>query len=227
MDTQGKPITHDKLVVMDDLMQDHPFKIDVVYAQANHPENLFGQALYAPDAKLILHKYLAEIVVAAAHYARDRHGATFVLMDGLRPVEAQQAMQETPIVQRNPHWCEGPSRLLSPPGKGGHPRGMAIDVVLEDENGDRIDMGTPFDYLSEDRDNNPAARHYEGFSEAIQRNRKMLETCMMDAAKDYARDLLPLPAEWWDFRFKAGFYNDYAPVHDKDLPEHLRMMPKT
>ena len=225
MSKNPKSIPHRDLVIMDELISEHPFKIDVVYAQAHHPENLFGGAIYRKDAPLILHYLLADIVIKAAHYAHERHDMSFVLMDGYRPVEAQQAMQETDIVRRNPHWCSGPQRLLSPPRKGGHPRGMAIDIVLEDRSAQRVDMGTPFDYLSEDRNNNPAARGFTGFSATILTNRKILEDCMVDAAKDLGRDILPLPAEWWDFRFHSEFYNDYAPIYDADLPEHLRVMP--
>ncbi len=211
------------LVVMNERAGDAPFRIDLVYAQADHPENIFGCALYRADAPFILHKDLASIVMRAAQAVFDAHGWRFVLMDGLRPIEAQQAMQATAIVKRNPHWCEEPNRLLSPPGKGGHPRAMAVDIVLETPDGTRIDMGTPFDYLSEDRTHNPAARNYTEFAADILNNRRILEDAMTQAAAVLGHALLPLPSEWWDFRAPAEVYNRFAPLSDADLPPHLRM----
>jgi len=126
-------------------------------------------------------------------------------------------------VKANPHWLEEPNRLLSPPGKGGHPRGMAVDIVLVDKQGKEADMGTAFDYLTPDRANNPAARSYKNFSKEILANRQLLEGCMMQAAAECGVGLLPLPQEWWDFRFLPDHSNRYAPVHDRDLPAHMRV----
>lgn len=210
------------LVVMNGLSAKEPIRIDLVYAQPHHPENIFGCAIYRPDAPFILHKDLAAVTVAAARDLYVRHGYISVLMDGLRPVEAQTAMQETDIAKRNPHWFEEP-RLLSPPGRGGHPRGMAVDIVLVKQDGTRVDMGTPFDYLSEDRAHNPAARAYTNFPPEILENRRVLKDAMVRAAAGLGLPLLPLPSEWWDFRFPAETYNRFAPLHDAELPPEFRM----
>lgn len=217
-------ISPSDLIDMALYLHSHPLKIDVVYANAHHAENIFGCALYRENAPLLLHKDLAQITLKASELLYSRYQWTTILMDGLRPIEAQAAMQETEIVKRNPHWCEdGPRRLLSPPGKGGHPRGMAIDIVCEDKTGQRIDMGTPFDYLTEDRDNNPAARDYKNLSAHVLQNRQALEDAMVDAATHYALEILPLPSEWWDFRFPAEHYNQYAPLSDNDLMNHQKI----
>ncbi len=198
-------------------------RVDLVYSNADHPENLFGQ-VYRKGAKLWLHPDLARIVTRAAADMHSRHGHVFVLKDGLRTVEAQQKMMDTPIVASNPHWIvDGPDRLLSPPGMGGHPRAMAVDIVLEDAHGNEVPMGTRFDHLSTDPADNPAKRDYAHFAETILANRKLLENAMMRAADHCGLPLLPLPSEWWDFRFTAEYYSRYAPIYDSGLPAHMRM----
>lgn len=216
-------IPPDHLIAMDTLAATTPLRIDIVYAQATHPENMFGEAIYRPDARLWLHRDFAPIVALAAQRCHAAHGLFFVLKDGLRTTEAQAKICETAIVRANPHWLQEP-RLFSMPGQGGHPRGMAIDIALEDESGHVIDMGTAFDYLTPDPAVNPAARGFTGIPAAAQANRKLLEDFMVAAARDLNLPLLPLPAEWWDFRFPKDILDRYAPLSDRDLPPAMRMV---
>lgn len=201
-----------------------PVRIDLVYAGASHPENIFKTALYKKDARLWLHREFAAVVLRAAAIIYNDHGGLLVLKDGLRPVEAQQAMQQTAIVKQNPQWtAPGPHRLLSPPGSGGHPRGMAVDVTIADPNGAEWDMGTPFDYLTTNPAVNPASRSYQGFAAHILANRRKLQDAFEQAAKELGRNVLPLPSEWWDFRFPAKYSEQFAPIADADLPPAMRM----
>ena len=222
MDTPLITIPPSDLIAMDTLAIT-PLRIDIVYAQETHPENIFGMALYKPDARLWLHRDFAEIVTLAAKNCYEHHGLIFVLKDGLRTIEAQAMMQETAIVKANPHWTQEPNRLLSPPGKGGHPRGMAIDIVLETEDGKLADMGTRFDHLTTDPAINPARRGFPGISDEAKTNRQILEDHMVAAAKILNRPMLPLPSEWWDFRFPGIYSETYAPLSDKDLPPAMQM----
>lgn len=205
------------LVPMDLFIADEPLAIDLVYAKAKHPENIFGIAAYHTGARLTLHKDLARIVVAAARTIHQGHGWTLVLKDGLRPIEAQKILIETDIVRNNPHWLEEP-RLLSSPGQGAHPRGMAIDVSVLDKDSIPVDMGTVFDEMTPQ-----SARAYTGFSADILQNRAILENAFMNAATALNIPLLPLPSEWWDFRIPASHSGQYAPLSDADLPGPLRM----
>lgn len=218
-----KPVTPDDLVALDDFTQSHPIKIDVVYAKPQHPDNMFKCGIYKNDARMWCHRIFAPIILRAAETCYREHKYIFELKDCLRPVEAQARMMETDIVRANSHWLEEP-RLLSPPGKGGHPRGMAVDIILLTEAGEQIDMGTAFDYLSPDRNNNPAARNYRDFSEDILRHRQILEDAMVEAGKAEGHEVLPLPQEWWDFRFMPDHSNQYAPVSDRELPQDMQMM---
>lgn len=222
-------ISVEDLCAFDDYTQSHPIAIDLVYAQAEHRDNIFQHSLYRPKAKLWGHKDMVKLTLDAARICYDRYKWITEVKDCLRPVEAQAAMQETEIVKANPHWMVEP-RLLSPPGAGGHPRGMAVDIIPLTENGEEVDMGTYFDYLSEDRDDNPAARNYTKFShdkehnDMILSNRQKLTDAMLEAAKNMKMELLPLPQEWWDFRFMPAYTSRFEPIQDQDLPEHMRIV---
>lgn len=213
----------------DDYTKTHPVTVDVVYAKADHPENIFKTALYRPTAKIWGHKDMVALTLRAAELCQQRHQWILDIRDCLRPIEAQGAMQDTKIVQDNPHWMEEP-RLLSPPGAGGHPRGMAVDIVPVDKDGQTVEMGTCFDYLSEDRTHNPAARDYTQFSEdetynaMILQNRQNLTQAMQDAAAEHGFEILPLPQEWWDFRFPRDYTAGFQPISDQDLPEDMRVV---
>lgn len=207
-----KKILPEDLVALDTFVGQYPLKIDLVYAKADHRDNLFGCAIYKPDAKMWCHKELLPIILKASELCYKRSELIFELKDCLRPIEAQAAMEQTEIVQRNPQWLQEPNRLLSPPGKGGHPRGMAIDIILVNENGEEVDMGTRFDQLTVE-----ARRGYTDLPQEVLARRKLLEDCMLAAAKSEGRPILPLPQEWWDFRFPAAYYEQFAPISDSDL----------
>ena len=201
-----------------------PLRVDLVYAQGHHKDNIFKTAIYKSDAECWCHVDLFDITCRAAQICHEKSGYIFEIKDALRPYEAQAAMQETDIVKANPHWCEQPNRLLSPPGGGGHPRGMAVDITLLDQNGDEVDMGTSFDHLTEDPAYNPAARNFKGLDDRVLGNRKLLETSMMQAAYEFNRELLPLPQEWWDFRFPYSYAKGFDPIMDAELPLDMQMM---
>ena len=197
-------------------------RIDLAYAK---PGGICG-IVYRPGARLWLYDELAEIVVMAARLAGTRFGLRLVVYDGLRTVSAQALMIESPQAQANPHWFAPETRVLTPPGIGGHPRGMAVDVSLETMDGELLDMGTAFDELPPG-DNGPAAnrahREFAGLPDAVRDNRAKLDDVMLGAAAHFGRSLLPLPIEWWDYRFPQDVYDRYAPLDDADLPEEMRM----
>lgn len=200
-----------------DLFRDEALAIDLVYANASHPENIFDIHAYHKHARLILHKDLARVVIATARQLNKEHGWTLVLKDGLRTIEAQSALIETDIVRKNPHWL-GEPRLLSGPGQGAHPRGMAIDVSVLDAHGQPVDMGTVFDAMVPE-----SARAYDGFAPDILKHRQILEQAFTEAAASLSLPMLPLPSEWWDFRLPASHTAHLAPLSDDDLPVSLKM----
>lgn len=221
--TTLKKISPDDLVPIDQYCGDYPVTVDLVYAQAGHKDNVFGCAIYRPDARMWGHRDIIDLTLRAAELCHAERGWFFEIKDCLRTTDAQELMLKTDAVKANPHWTQEETRLLSLPGKGGHPRGMAIDIILRDAAGMEIDMGTPFDFLTRNPAVNPAARNWREFPEDILANRKLLENCMTRAAKEKNRELLPLPQEWWDFRFPHSYTGLFAPLSDKDLPAHMRM----
>ena len=139
-------IPHTHLIFLDECERDYPVRVDCVYAQPNHTDNHFG-AIYHPKARMLGHQDLIKIILLAAVRLNRDHGWTLILKDCLRVTEAQEKMTKTDLVKANPHWLIEP-RFLSSAGQGGHPRGMAIDVGVVDNNNNDIDFGTRFDYFS-------------------------------------------------------------------------------
>lgn len=203
---------------MNDNAQDYGYRVDLAYAREDNL--LFGEPIYKTEAKLFLFEDLADTVKKAAAYALSEYSMRLVLYDGLRTIEAQERMLKTKRVHENPHWFD--LGLLSKPGSGGHPRGMAIDVSLETLDGVLLDMGTPFDYLTETPEDNPAHRDFDHLKH-VQSNRKILNSCMEHGAKENRIELIGLPQEWWDYRLPADTYNAYAPIADADLPSDMRL----
>jgi D-alanyl-D-alanine dipeptidase len=224
-----KRIETQDLVCLNDLAGAYPLRVDLVYAQQCHRDNMFKEAIYRPDARMWGHRDLVGIICRAAEICFSAHKLVFELKDCLRTVEAQQKICDSAIVRAHPQWLAEPVRLFSPPGKGGHPRGMAVDIILVTENGDEVDMGTRFDYMTDNIENNPAARDYtnfgrgEAYNAEVLKNREKLSSAMMQAAREKTRDLLPLPQEWWDFRFPNEYSATFAPISDRDLPPQMRM----
>ncbi|MCB1563933.1 MAG: D-Ala-D-Ala dipeptidase [Alphaproteobacteria bacterium] len=220
MESIGR-VQSETLIPMEPFADKLPLRVELAYAREDN--TLFGERIYRPQARLFLYKDLAEIVCGAA--ARlGRAGYRLILYDGLRTMEAQARMLETARVRANPHWLEEP-RLLSPPGAGAHPRGMAVDCGVETEKGVLLNMGTVFDFLADSSApaHNPAHRDYPHLSEEVRRNRAVLDMVMRESAVSLGSDLFPLPQEWWDFRLPPSFYERFAPLSDSDLPEEMRM----
>ena len=216
-------ISPDDLVCMNKYAAAAHFRVELAYARGDNL--LFGERIYRSNAALHLHKGLAEAVFAAAEHCFEVHGLRFILYDGLRTVEAQERMMDARRVKENPLWLEEP-RLLSRPGSGGHPRGMAIDIGLETPEGGFLDMGTAFDYLAEDSsaEHNPAHRLYQKHPDDVYRNRAILDEAMAFGSARASTPIFPLPQEWWDYRLPMEAYGEYLPIHESDLPHDMRLL---
>lgn len=216
-----KSIKISDLVCMHDYANRYNFRVELAYARDDNL--LFSEYIYKKTARLWLHKKLATVVFTAASNCFENHGLRFVLYDGLRTIEAQEKMMQTKRVLDNPHWLE-PPRLLSTPGSGAHPRAMAIDIGLEEQNGALIDMGCSFDYLHDQPDalHNPAHRDH-AVCEEVQKHRDILNNSILEAAKTEELEISLLPEEWWDFRLPKSYYEHFLPISDKNLPDHISL----
>lgn len=159
------------------------------------------------------HKDIAATTLLAANICHDQFGWRLKINDCLRTVEAQEGMAQ---------YNYDPA-LVSTPGSGAHPRAMAIDIEPIDKNGNRVPMGTAFDYFAEDINDNPAARDYTKFRGStaqvfeIWTNRQRLEFAMRYAATSLGHEILPLPQEFWDFREIEEKWGLYEPLKESDL----------
>ncbi len=222
----NNPVAPADLVPMDLFLGHEAVQVDVMYAG---PASFCG-IVYKSSARLSLHRDMAEVILAASRLIRDRIGGSLELYDGLRTTTAQAVICDTPVVKAHPHWtAEGPLRMFAPPGKGGHPRGMAIDLSVRNADGELLDMGTIVDALPEggaDPDSNPAHREYTRLTDKVKKNRDILTAAMIDAATMFGRPMRPLPSEWWDYRFPDDVYMRYSPLADEDVPPSLRLTGK-
>ena len=213
-----KTIPPSDLVPMDIFVGHEPIEIDLVYADANHPHNIFGEALYHKEAKLWAHRDIAAITLLTARILHRKTNCKFSLKDCLRSIEAQAAMGKTQIVKDNPDWIKEPNRMVSTPGSGAHPRGMAIDVCVLNAAGLEVNMGSSFDEMTP-----KSYRSCTDLPEEVLQNRKLLEDAFIDSARALEFDFLPLPEEWWDFRFPVDVYRQYQPLSDENLPQQMQM----
>lgn len=214
----------------------NPVVIDVEYAKpsiaigdaaylgqnAGLPDRIFG-AIYKKDAAIWVHRDLAQITLRAAELLFKQHGWHLKIMDSLRVIEAQAAMQ---AVAKANGWSED---YVSAPGGGAHPRAMAIDIVPIDANtAALIAMGSYFDHFE-----SLSNRDFTNFSSdaevnaRILSNRKALDEAMLQAAEEMQMkdQLYLLPSEWWDYRFTEEIWSQYPPLSDADLPKEMQLMP--
>jgi len=159
--------------------------------------NKFGLS-YRSDAKLYLHKTLADITVDAAMYLYQTQGWTTVLYDGLRTVEGAYNLY------MNAADSDMTSGLLSLPGHSSHNKGMAIDSMMMDKSGREVDVGAHFDHL----DMAVGSRLCETISDTAKRNRTLRETAFLRAGFANGIIMAPLRSEFW---------HDQLPENREDL----------
>ena len=161
--------------------------VDLRYASAN---NFVGRDLYSPLDCGWLHQHAAEGLEKAVRWlALSRPDVGLLVLDALRPQRVQEqlwaALQGTDLLG-----------YLANPVRGSiHSFGMAVDITLVDRNGNELDMGTPFDDLSER--SHPALEDTmlargELSAEQIA-NRRLLRDAMIHGG------FIGISSEWWHF----------------------------
>jgi D-alanyl-D-alanine dipeptidase len=161
--------------------------VDLRYAS---PNNFVGSDLYAPfDCAWIHRDGAARLEAAAAWLGASHPGLRLVVLDALRPQRVQErlwkALDGTPL-----------RSYLADPERGSiHSFGMAVDVTLADAAGRELDMGTPFDDMSER--SHPALEEAllaaGELTEAQAGNRRTLRAAMEHAG------WRGISREWWHF----------------------------
>lgn len=161
--------------------------VDLRYAT---PNNFVGADMYTPFDCAWLHRDAAQMLERASQaLAARRKDASLLVLDALRPQRVQErmwkALEGTPLTD-----------YLAHPERGSiHSFGMAVDVTIVDASGAELDMGTPFDDLTEK--SHPvleAELLARGEITAVQvANRKLLRDAMDEAGWQGIR------REWWHF----------------------------
>lgn len=153
------------------------------------PDNFVGRPLYEMDCAWV-HREAAEGLRSAVQWLR-QHSALhqLVVLDALRPHRVQQALWDH---------LDGSElrRYLADPARGSiHSFGLAIDATLLDARGKEIDMGTPFDDMSELSHPDLESRHLaEGRLRPHQiAHRRLLRDAMA------AGGFRGIAHEWWHF----------------------------
>ena len=162
-------------------------KVELRYASAN---NFVGRDLYAPNDCAWLHRDAARGLQQSIAWLRHhRADLTLLVLDALRPQRVQEALWQA---------LQGTALLgyLANPVRGSiHSFGMAVDITLIDAAGIELDMGTPFDDLSER--SHPAL-------EADMRQRGELNQTQIDN-RQLLRNAMQvggfqgISSEWWHF----------------------------
>jgi D-alanyl-D-alanine dipeptidase len=224
---QPKPDYIDQLAPMDLFLDDYPIAIDIVYKNAEHPNNNFGK-VYRDGVRLWLHKDLAAITLLAATIANKEFEWTMTLYDGLRTTTSQATMFDTDTVKsKSKEWQK---TFISAPGGGSHPRGLAIDTLPTKDN-ELVRMGSEFDDLANDEKNNPAARYYFNFGknrDEIFSNRYKLQVAFQAATDALGHSLWQntlglYPDEIWHHDLYIARRDEFPVISDAHLPRSMRM----
>ena len=166
--------------------------VDLRYGSLN---NILQKDVYEGYQRAILHKIAAEKFKRATELLGQQQPKwKFILYDALRPQSAQ--IQFWALVKGTPM-----QNFFADPARGSiHSFGFAIDIGLLDETGNEVDMGTPFDDLTE----LSAPKLEQDFlaSGKLTRlqveNRKILRSVMVEAG------FIQLSFEWWHFDAVVG-----------------------
>ncbi len=161
--------------------------VDLRYAS---PRNFVGYDLYSPLDCAWLHRNGAAGLEASVAWLKKHHpGLSLLVLDALRPQRVQEEL-----------WAalEGTNlqMYLANPVRGSiHSFGMAVDITLTDADGRELNMGTPFDDLTDL--SHPAKEAEFLQSGAITReqiaNREILRQAMT------AGGFAGINTEWWHF----------------------------
>lgn len=156
------------------------------------PDNFVGRDLYSPlDCAWIRREAGEGIARAYAALQTRAPGLRFLILDALRPQRVQEQL-----------WASlqgtGLEMYLANPVRGSiHSFGMAVDITLIDGDGRELDMGTPFDDLTEKSHPKLEADFLaRGVLSAQQlTHRQLLREVLTDAG------FRGIGTEWWHFDF--------------------------
>jgi D-alanyl-D-alanine dipeptidase len=150
-------------------------KLDFRYATSN---NFLGKPVYGDFKQCYLQKIAADkFKIAAKSFEKLKPGWKLFVFDCLRPRSIQREMWA--LVKGTPK-----QKYVANPDTGSlHNFGFSVDLSLVDENGQEVDMGTPFDYFGPEAEPQKEAQFLKQGRLTQQEidNRKLLRTIMVDS----------------------------------------------
>ncbi len=165
---------------------DPTFVLDIRYATT---DNFTGKQMY-DCGRCYLREPVAELLVKA-HQELKEKGYRIKLFDCYRPRSIQYKLWEA---VPDPHYVANPKRGSV------HNRGGAIDLTLIDQDGNEIEMGTPYDFFGE-----AAHQDNKDLPEEVLKNRAILTKTMQKY------QFAPIRTEWWHFDYSK---NKIYPLSD-------------
>ena len=186
----------------------------LVHLTYSTTDNFLHEDVYGDLQACYLRKEAAEkLDKAQSILEKKKKGFRFIVYDGLRPRNIQYKMW---------HVVKGTTQqtYVADPEKGSiHNYGAAVDVSIVDDQGNLLDMGTPFDYfgdLAQPRYEKRFLKENKLTNTHI-RNRTLLREVMQEAGFEGIED------EWWHF-------NAFSPAEVKrryKIVEFLLPLSKT
>ncbi|MHA8064024.1 M15 family metallopeptidase [Aquirufa aurantiipilula] len=156
-------------------------------------DNFMHQNVYGCLTKAFLQKETVNKLAQAQSLLEiEKPGFHLLIYDAARPLSKQWDLwnalsQYPPKIRRN--------YVASPQEHSIHNYGSAVDLTIADEQGNALDMGTPFDYFGKEA--YPKAEKEllkKGIlSKEVYQNRLLLRKVMQKAG------FLPIEYEWWHF----------------------------
>ncbi|MEM1340532.1 MAG: M15 family metallopeptidase [Bacteroidota bacterium] len=159
------------------------FSSDFVYDMRYATENNFLKAKVYDCAECYTRARTAKALIAA-NKAFMTLGYKIKFFDCYRPNSVQYKM-----------WKLVPNaQYVASPVKGSiHNKGGAVDITLEDFQGNELDMGTDFDFFGK-----RAHHDYTALPEQVLANRKLLKETMEQ------HGFWSIRTEWWHYNLTAG-----------------------
>ncbi len=162
-------------------------EFDLRYAS---PNNFVGRDLYSPLDCAWLHREAAEgLEKSFAWLASQRNDVRLLVLDALRPQRVQEQLWEA---------LRGTNlqMYLANPVRGSiHSFGMALDITLIDRRGGELDMGSPFDDLSE---LSHPAKEQEFLASGALTRQQIDNRLLLRAAMNHG-GFSGINTEWWHF----------------------------
>lgn len=168
---------------------DSNIMVDLRYSTEN---NFLGKDVYGELENCYLQPEVAEKLINAQQLLKKEFPQyNLLVFDGVRPRSIQWKMWEMLDMPDK----EKVKYVSNPKFGSLHNFGAAVDVSIADENGNELDMGTPFDFFGElayPIKEKELLKKGELTAQQIE-NRKLLRRIM------YNSDFFNIQTEWWHF----------------------------